>query len=573
MQYTDYIARHKPSEEGETMPACPQCQHPVPEGAMFCNACGAAIGQPEAAAEMPPAAESMPDEPVPAEPLAATAEQPVVEPFAEPAPAEPAPVSDQPMAVTAEQPFAEPTPLPNQPLDATGTMPAYNPAAVPDQFMSAPPMAPMSAGPVPPPDQPLSATGTVSAYNPDAAPSQPMNAAAAPAGAPVPPSNAQAGAVPPSPAPQKKPGRKNMPIIIAVAAIAALVIGIAGFNAYSQSQRAAHYDEAVTLMQNGDYESAMALFEDLGDYQDAPDRVNACEQAIAYQDATDLLDAGDYQAARDAFEALGDYNDAQDMVATCDKWLAYQDAQGLLDGGDYQAARDAFAELGSFEDAEDKVSVCDGWLLFAETSALTDEGKYEEAAEKATGFFNVDEIMSSSEYQDWSNRNDYGLAENMLSNGQNYGAYNLFTSLGSYEDASEKAQSCILEFPGDYELYHNEGYVSSSNDVVFDGTSSTIPVFLKLYSGETLVSSVFLNPGGKVTIQVPAGSYTIKEGTGSDWFGPEDAFGSSGVYKTMVFEDGSTTQDLGDNLIWTLTLQYSGNDGNISTEYSDYDSF
>ena len=39
-----------------------------------------------------------------------------------------------------------------------------------------------------------------------------------------------------------------------------------------------------------------------------------------------------------------------------------------------------------------------------------------------------------------------------------------------------------------------------------------------------------------MTIGVPGNqSYMIKDGVGSEWYGPDDAFGTKGAYETMTF--------------------------------------
>ena len=57
------------------------------------------------------------------------------------------------------------------------------------------------------------------------------------------------------------------------------------------------YKKAVSLMETGEYEQAIAIFEALGDYEDSVQKIKDCELGILetkYNDAVALLEAGSY---------------------------------------------------------------------------------------------------------------------------------------------------------------------------------------------------------------------------------------------------------------------------------------
>lgn len=91
-----------------------------------------------------------------------------------------------------------------------------------------------------------------------------------------------------------------LPILAVVIAAAVLILP----NRYKN----ATYQEAVSFLEAGAYDSAIPLFAELGDYKDSPD-------ALQYATALKLLEAKDYTAARTALEQLGDYRDAADYLA------------------------------------------------------------------------------------------------------------------------------------------------------------------------------------------------------------------------------------------------------------------
>lgn len=106
----------------------------------------------------------------------------------------------------------------------------------------------------------------------------------------------------------------------------------------------ADYKKAMAAYEADDYETARAIFAELGDYEDSPKMVNECD----YWMALGYMEAGDYQQARDLFASLGDHRDSADKTMECD----YQLALESLRAGDYQKAREMFLELDGYEDSD-----------------------------------------------------------------------------------------------------------------------------------------------------------------------------------------------------------------------------
>ncbi|MGI6105868.1 MAG: hypothetical protein ACOYD7_06760 [Raoultibacter sp.] len=148
----------------------------------------------------------------------------------------------------------------------------------------------------------------------------------------------------------------------------------------------------------------------------------------------------------------------------------------------------------------------------------------------------------------------------------------MFKGLGAYEDAEARAASCILAAPETGELYHNEGFVSSSTDIVFEAGAIPYARYIKIYSGDAHVSSVFIHPNSSTTIHVPAGDYTFKSASGELWFGETDMFGSDGDYYMFVFDGSNEVTHLDDNKIYTISLSTEGG-GNVGGKTVDRSSF
>jgi tetratricopeptide (TPR) repeat protein len=323
-----------------------------------------------------------------------------------------------------------------------------------------------------------------------------------------------------------KPRKQKKTLFIVLGVILLLVLlvvgGFVGFNIY----RSNVYDEALTAFNAQRYQQAYDSLKDLGDYRDAPALMARAQQGIDYEDARVLLDAEDYEGALRAFSALGDYQDAAAMARFCQNTLDFRSAVSDFEAGSYETAREAFSALA------------------------------------AAGF---------SDAEEWQDKTDYALAELKYDAGDYYGAYKDFEALGSYEDAAERMQQCTTAYPGTGELYHNDAYVSSASSIGIDGTNASYASYYKIYSGSELVSTIFLNAGGECTVDVPPGSYTIKEATGEAWFGEEIMFGDAGHYEVMLFDDGNEYFDLASNIEATITLSViDGDIGSLPTDREDF---
>ena len=73
------------------------------------------------------------------------------------------------------------------------------------------------------------------------------------------------------------------------------------------------YSKAMSAYEAGNYSEALAVFEELGDYKDSADMINACN----YGAACELQGNGEYGEAAKIFEELGDYKDSADMMEEC----------------------------------------------------------------------------------------------------------------------------------------------------------------------------------------------------------------------------------------------------------------
>ncbi len=103
------------------------------------------------------------------------------------------------------------------------------------------------------------------------------------------------------------------------------------------------YQNALSLLDEGEYARARDLFDQLGTYEDAVQRSLQCTYGLAEQAQA----AGDLDQALQGFLSAVGYEDALLRADEC----RYALAERSLQAGDERAAFGQFLELGSFRDA------------------------------------------------------------------------------------------------------------------------------------------------------------------------------------------------------------------------------
>lgn len=171
-------------------------------------------------------------------------------------------------------------------------------------------------------------------------------------------------------------GSGNKFALVGVLASLGIVLAVLGVVFYVAPET--DYKKACGLMESKEYNSAIAIFTDLGDYKDSPEKIEQINNMIkqaAYDEAVKLVDAGEYESAITAFEALGDFSDSKqkvEEVKTLIKDKAYDHAVQLMNDESYDEAIAAFEALDGYKDSNDKIT---------EINAIVTEKKYVAAGE------------------------------------------------------------------------------------------------------------------------------------------------------------------------------------------------
>ena len=108
------------------------------------------------------------------------------------------------------------------------------------------------------------------------------------------------------------------------------------------------YNRAEKLSEKGDYDGAIAIFQELGDYKD-------CNAQVSYQEALKLLSEKDYISAIHAFEKLEDYKDSKNKKQESEE-AGYQQAIKYLSKRKYADSYSLFDSLEYYKDSKEYLS-------------------------------------------------------------------------------------------------------------------------------------------------------------------------------------------------------------------------
>ena len=151
-----------------------------------------------------------------------------------------------------------------------------------------------------------------------------------------------------------------------------------------------NYNEAVSLMNDGKYEEAIAAFEAMDGYKDSSDKIEECYAAILdakYIVANELMHNGQYNDAISAFEELQGHLDSEAKIEEC----RYAIALALMNQEKYSEAISVFELISGYKDSEDRIQECNAAVTeqkYIYAVSLMNDGKYEQAISTLEGIIN-----------------------------------------------------------------------------------------------------------------------------------------------------------------------------------------
>ena len=239
-----------------------------------------------------------------------------------------------------------------------------------------------------------------------------------------------------------------------------LLGGLAHSETAQQMLRTLVYELALNAKEVLDYETAIARFRELGDYEDAA----ALRDECIYLYGRQLMREGQYVLATDQFMQVTGQEDAIALIRQC----RYAIALEAQENGDYISAAAAFESLGVYEEAETRAKLCrytagmnamKYGVLDVAAEQLKLAGDYEDAQERfADAAFTLGSIaLEEGEYldaiawleqleregdaEDALNRAIYAYANQLETEGNREEAVLQYGLLGGYEDAAERGNA------------------------------------------------------------------------------------------------------------------------------------
>ncbi len=186
----------------------------------------------------------------------------------------------------------------------------------------------------------------------------------------------------------------------------------------------ADYERATLLMEQGDYQTAAAVFTALGDWGDSATQL----KEVLWREARVNYDNRNYRAAEAAFTALGDYKDSAERM----RMSIYAPACELEQNGEYRTAIEQFSRVADYQDSVTHVRDC--WLKMAAELEATDPLS---AAEAYANSGDADALQKAMEIR-VDKAMDAELAGDLVT------AIGLYRLAAPMEGAMDRAIECTL---------------------------------------------------------------------------------------------------------------------------------
>lgn len=183
--------------------------------------------------------------------------------------------------------------------------------------------------------------------------------------------------------------------VIAVSVICVMISALILLNSVITMNRT--YNEAIELMERGDYIEAEGIFASIAGYRDSTEKVEKC-MISALSEVRDtmveMLESGDYEGLSVGIETMvNNYPDSSEnikkhIVAILD--TLYDIADAKMDSGEYKAAIETFAVLDGHKDSAEKIKECEiPALKTAEVGDYVYFGSYEQDNDTSNGKENI----------------------------------------------------------------------------------------------------------------------------------------------------------------------------------------
>lgn len=288
------------------------------------------------------------------------------------------------------------------------------------------------------------------------------------------------------------------------------------------------YQQASTMMANGEYLQASKVFDKLDDYKDSETKAN---EAV-YTYASSILNSGAYETALELFNSISTYSNSGERIAEC----RYALGKMHIDNGNYDEAYDHLRHIPRYADAGELAMDAN----YKCATELYNEGNYESARIRFNMFPDYQDSFSMWQVS------QYKCAEQLMTAEDFENAYMLFTELGDYINSPYRA--AIAHY-----------------DMLLNGASATVE---EVKSTLQTLQDYSTDPDALTALRSPI--FTPIKLLGRWESGEDNSYMEykieDNVHKLVIFIDGiDTTAATYENVKFDEnTLYYQSVDGNTS---------
>lgn len=158
---------------------------------------------------------------------------------------------------------------------------------------------------------------------------------------------------------------------IRIAAYTTVLVAIAAGAIVGYAIPYSKYTRAQELFDSKEYEQAGELYNELGNFMDAADKLNDVHRHQTYENAKNYLDSGDNYEAGKAFAQVRDLADATDLACTC--------ANALVEAGKPNQAIEIYEALG--DGHEDEIAHAKAVETMIDAETLIGNGDLQSASD------------------------------------------------------------------------------------------------------------------------------------------------------------------------------------------------
>ncbi len=392
---------------------------------------------------------------------------------------------------------------------------------------------------------------------------------------------------------KKKSGRLTNKQYRNIATLAVLMaLAVSAYFMFPMLQRDGRYQNAIQQMERGEFAEAYESLNGLSGYKDA-------DRYITYCDALKYYSNGELDQAIEAFASVGDLGEAQQYISyiTAEKTIS-----SSTDADDFSKAADLFKQAGNLLDSKAMVDYCQGIIAFLNNKSNATEllkkivnkkeikdVYYNDASDllhyiDAGVAFDNDDLSSYDTLRELASKEgsfvsrmkggytEYVKGLDCLEKEQFFSAYTCFKNSYGLKDAEELAETCFQPRPVSGILYRNAS--SGSVEVTVYDTEDDKDMYLKIYDeNNELIETLYIRDGEYATAYFQGGAFRMAVAYGENgwWFGPEESFGSTGIYQRLLLSGNDEYFEFPSGS--SYSLRFDVDDGNVNRRSSDYGDF